>query len=553
MARPTRRSGSEPNPVGRILGYELSGLGSGSNSSKWRTRHDVSFSATSDEAFDLLFGDVSLDSLVTVSAGLTGVTALDPSGLDAQLAKDGIGRLELNGFLLRRLVTHAIRRRRSKDWQQGGPVTGRLLVDGLRMQMDLGSKQEQQLSESGPFDPTAMRLLQAQTHDPVGFQTYHRELALLQLTTELLRRRGIDLEAAYEDALGLNCSELNMLAVGAFAQILADPKAPAFDSATWAQGPRGNIFRIAPERVRRFFEATASSYEEFADRANSPAVNVEGLESYGLSPLIKWPFVRRTDGLLVAPVAIDLLERVTRTFAAESPAFVAARYGVDARGVLGDVVGGAYEADIRARLDAIRPGNVHKLPTDRTTGERRADLCLLEGGSATLIEIKSHHFGLYSDIRKDRESLLRALRPVAEALVQLDDTARAVRRGRLELPGLAGKPSRIVGLIVVRGEQIWLNSNFVRGIVEELFALERPSERPIIKYQIANDIGFDSLVDLGVSGASITDFLFEKCSQTGRNDEYKAEWDLHLAVVPTTVVYSREAGGRLPMLVCGRA
>ena len=87
--------------------------------------------------------------------------------------------------------------------------------------------------------------------------------------------------------------------------------------------------------------------------------------------------VFRTDGMAVAPVATDLLERVTRTVPVEAVAIVDKYLHRPGVSKLTNAIGTAYEAYVGHALDGVLPGRSfgQLLSSRRGVTPRDATLC----------------------------------------------------------------------------------------------------------------------------------------------------------------------------------
>lgn len=295
----------------------------------------------------------------------------------------------------------------------------------------------------------------------------------------------------------------------------------AIDSAVWNSN---GIITLPEGCINAFFRETSLGYGGFQKESKSPGVAPPpGYETYALSPLVRWPLVRRGDGLVVAPIATDLLERPTRGFPIDAQKALE-QEASDKKSKLSQAQGDAYEDYVRQSLsashgvDQLRRG-AEILPADSPN----CDFVYVEERAAVLVEVKGVRLRLITDYTKDKEILREELgrkNGVADGLIQINESARAIREGRTEL----SKRLQLNGLLIVRGEQILLNSPFVREILEEL-VFSRSGKRMMVKYQLCNDAGFVALTQMLQRGDSLSEFLYRKCR--GRNEDTE---DLHHTV-----------------------
>ncbi len=146
-----------------------------------------------------------------------------------------------------------------------------------------------------------------------------------------------------------------------------------------------------------------------------------------------------------------------------------------------------YEEYVGDLLRAALPrATIHRgkdvLPANRLN----CDFVCVEGKLITLVEVKAAHISLKADMTKDYDVLRGEFsrRGIGKGLAQLSESARAIRERATDFP----KNSVLTGLLVVRGEQAYMNSLEVRSIVEDVAAAE--AKRDIfLKYQLVNDEG----------------------------------------------------------------
>ena len=194
-------------------------------------------------------------------------------------------------------------------------------------------------------------------------------------------------------------------------------------------------------------------------------------------------------------------------------------------GTFSRALGDAYELYVGESLERSKgAGEVRHGSTVFRGDKRYCDWVCIAGREVVLVEVKSVWFHLQTNVTKERERLKKELSRdgnLADALIQLDEAARAIRKPETPL----AKNSHLVGLIVVRGEQVGLNSPYIRGVLEEIVA-ERGREPPIVKYQLTNDLGFSHIVKMMSAGRySLGRFLQKKM----RDGIHKYD-DMHFAV-----------------------
>ena len=426
--------------------------------------------------------------------------------------------------MMRRIVTLAIAGRDLPD-QCTEPMTAEWLLRAEQVLRDMIAIEDREAKSKTSLSSLSMRILQDQFHDQLDYSHYKRELWLSSATVAESQAAGLDLEEVYDDAYGFTYSELAFLSFAAQSTLAAQDGA-TIEPSTW---DRNNVTKISQERLDSFFEACSADYAAFKTFAADEDVVPSGLEIYALSPLIRWPLIKRTDGHLVAPIITDLLERATRGFAIDALQALAKQEST-LTGTFTRSVGAVYEKYVHDSLDRVAgSGDVKRARDLLPSGSKNCDFICLEPKAATLVEAKSVRLRLLADITKDRAALREEFGRdggIADGLIQLNETASMIRQDRAQVP----KRAALIALLVVRGEQVLLNSPFVREILEELVR-ERSGSEMIVSYQIVNDTGFYSLIRKLADGASLNRFLYRK-----RKDKVAATEDMNHTVWKKTKI-----------------
>jgi hypothetical protein len=155
---------------------------------------------------------------------------------------------------------------------------------------------------------------------------------------------------------------------------------------------------------------------------------------------------------------------------------------------------------------------------------KKCDWIWVNDNEVVLVEVKSVRFSFEASMTKQRSALKAQLSKtggLADGLIQLNESARSIRAGATILP----KRSYLSALMVVRGDQVGLNSPFVRDLLEEILR-ERGHLPIIVKYQLTNDLGFTYLVQLLASGVHLGKFLHKKMKHPMFLND-----DMHFAVL----------------------
>ena len=428
----------------------------------------------------------SLDSIVSAAAMITRMRGRDESGFVKMLHDAGETRATFHPSIVRRVVTQAIVERELPDTAER-TITAAEFRSAEQVLMDIGAAADRLPDDADPLDIWAalMRLFQHYTHDQLGYGTYVRELWLNRRVVARASQLGVDLEDAYRTKFGLTYSELAVLSFAACADVMSEESTGVLDRDGWGAG---EALAIDPDTINAFFDATSLDYCSFKQWATNPSVVEEGFEAYALSPMIRWPLITRSDGRYVAPVARDLLERPTRGFPIDVRQVVQSPEEYE---VVKQVMSSTYEEYVEELLHTALPqATVHRgsdvLPSDRLN----CDFVCVEGKLITLVEVKAVHIRLKTDMTKDLDLLHDEFKDkgIGKGLAQIAESARAIRD---RATGFA-KNSILTGLLVVRGEQVFLNSREVRSLIEDLAAAEVECPFPV-KYQVLNDEGLTVL------------------------------------------------------------
>ena len=419
--------------------------------------------------------------------------------------------------MMRRVVTRAICDRSLPDGAKGEITAGWLhRAEMVLFDIVAGEDAETSTSDEWAILSLAMRGLQAQYHDQLDYLDYLREVSIIQRTIEIALQFGTDVDAAFNDAVGVTWSELAAMCFVTYASTIGSGGAPltidAFD-------PAGTV-AMTRERLEAFFDLISVAYSDFQKHAAHPEVAVEGYAAYALSPLVYWPLVRRGDGQLVAPIAGDLLERATRSFVIDARKILSVAH----QGTLNRARGEAYEEYVLALFNGAGGAGEAKRGSDIVPpGHKNCDIVFIEADAAVLTEVKSVRVRLITEMTKTKDELRAEFGKkdgLADGLVQINETALAIRQGRTKLR----KRLVLHGLLVVHGEQILLNSDLVKAMLNELVK-EKSGHDVIVTYQIVNDVGLESLARLAHSGESLGKFLYFK-----RRDPIVEQEDVHRAI-----------------------
>lgn len=510
-------SPSDRGAVGSFGGYDVHVLGERPRPDlrqRWPIPHGTLETADPEEVFRARVEPFSLDSIVSLTAELTRQIWKDSAKFKEAVERAGRrpGTVFLP-FLLRRLVTQAIAGRSLTDTaEEVVDVLG--LAAAERILIDIAAVRDRQARSTGDIGSVAMRLLQAQFHDQLGSESYMRELWLNLKTVEGCLAAGLDLDAVYKAHFGLTYQELAALCFAAHAHVTEGNG--VIDTNLWFDN---RVVDVGNEVVDAFFQLTVSDYQKFQEIARTAEYSEPGFEPYAFSPLISTPLIRRDSGTCVAPIARDLLERPTRGFTIDALRAIDA-HEPKRRGTYSDVSGSVYEDYVRSSLnEASGTGEVKRGTDVLSVDEMNCDFICVEPEGLTLVEAKAVRFRLKADMTKQHGPLMEEMKRtrLGHGLAQLQASADKIAEADTSVP--TGLP--LVGLLVVRGEEVLVNFTEFRSLLEQLAAEELG--RPVtVSYQVTNDEGFSSLVRLCVTGQSLYEFLSRKIAEPRSKHE-----DLH--------------------------
>ena len=495
------RATAPKESVGTLLGKHIVTYGEKKEPYKLQ-RWDVPGGSllTSDprRVFEARVEPYSLESIANAAAAITRIRVRDEKAFVGQLREAGVTPATFHPHIIRRVVTQAIAGRELPD-AATGTMGAQAFQSAERVLMDIIAVADRLPDDADPRDrwSMAMRVLQHQYVDHLGYGAYVRELWLNLRVVERAAELGVDLEDAYRKRFGLTYSEFAMLSFAAYATVIGDNSTGVLDSETWLS-PR-SAFSIRPEALSAFLEVASSNYAVVKDWARDSAVAETGFEEYALSPLVHWPLIKRADGRYVAPVARDLLVRPTRGFPIDVREAVQSE---NQREVVKRAMSEEYEDYVERLLRAASPqARVCRGADILPEGRLNCDFVMVEGKLVTLVEVKAVHIRLKADMTKEFE-LLRsefAEKGLGKGLAQISESARAIREGATDIP----KSSILTGLLVVRGEQVFLNSTEMRLLMEELASVH--ADGPVfVKYQVANDEGLSMLATVAAERGGLS-------------------------------------------------
>ena len=465
------------------------------------------------EVFRARVEPYSLDSIVIAAAALTLARDRDESSFVEELHREGVTRATFHPSIVRRVVTRAIAERELPDTATE-KIRARAFQDAEAVLMDIGAAADRLPDDADPLHlwSMAMRLFQHQYHDQLGYGSYIRELWLNLRVGKRAAELGVDLEEAYRTEFGLTYSEFAMLSFAAYATVIDENAPSVLDSENWPV-PRSTL-SIGPEAFAAFFNNAGLDYAGVKAWAKHPEVSQEGFEAYALSPLVRWPLIRRDDGRYVAPVARDLLDRPTRGFPIDVQQ--ALQHQGD-REVVKRATSLTYEDYVEELLRVALPqATIHRGEDVLPTSRLNCDFVCVEGKLVTLVEAKAVHIRLKADMTKDFD-LLRcefAEKGLGKGLAQIGESARAVRDGATRFP----RNSILTGLLVIRGEQVFLNSAEMQSLMREL-ALTEAGRDIYVKYQVANDEGLSLLTCAAAAHGGLGTLLRKKLKNPAESEE----------------------------------
>ena len=508
-------------PVGSMLGYQILIKGEAHHPGQLRAWELPSGLAAVTEDPEVVLErrltPFTLDSIVRLAGHATAAQLWRNEEFAQAVSAAGEDpRLIFSPFLMRRFVREAILRRALPD-----QAHREMLPSDLKAAEDAVwqsfSPEDLAVAKTRGADgwPLFLRMLQAQYPDQLAYSRYKFETALALDTIEQAQAADLDLGEVYRSAYGCTFEDISFIsatlsAVAGFAGKVV------FDPAETDLGVKG----ISGDTLRAYWRHCAITYEKFAQEADAPGVSVEGYDTYALSPTVKWPLVILSDGMMVPPIAGDLLNRGARGFVIDSLQAIRNKEDLGRFNLARGRAFERYVGDTLSAMDGV--GTVCHADDMFKSGTRHCDWICREGKNVTLIETKSIWFSLGSDMTKTRAQLKTEIAKegsIADAVEQLESSARAIRDQETELP----KNANLMGLIVVSGHQVGLNAPLFYELVDEVHH-ERGLPKRIIKYQIANDEGFTKLARRFRHGGSLSKYLSAKWQSPDRKHD-----DLHFA------------------------
>jgi hypothetical protein len=457
--------------------------------------------------FDALASRYTLDSVAQLCAVITSRRLFRREETDRVLTKVGIDPYTtFLPSLLRRVVIEAIRGRSLPD------SATELLTDRALARLEDAANYvvpDADFSEKDSMDALyamGLRLLQFQYSDQLGLTSYRRDVNFCLAVIKRCREKGVDLDAAFARKHGVTFADqvfvtfvIGALTVAASGRFIRDDL---------AQLP--GLRDIDSSVLDRCITLLTGTYDDIQEAAKLPDVFINGYETYALSPTRKWPLLRGNDGHLRPPVARDLLMRPTWGFVIDARD---ALQGKQERGELDNALGEIYEEWVgrsfhAAGIDCERGTTV--FPEQR----KQCDWVSASETEVLLIEAKTALVGFTPLMTKERESLKAAWSRrgnLVDAVQQLDDSARAIRANETRFH----RRSFLSGLLVVKGEQVGLNSSFARNLIAEILS-ERGCPEPIIRYEVVNESGLDALVRFAATGQSIHRFIRKRISDKSK-------------------------------------
>ena len=512
-------------PVGSLFGYEilLAGTeGAANRSRQWRLPNGMTLvTKDASKVLEAYLREFSLDSVSTLMSIVTTIRLTDFDNFAERLRARGLDEyINFRPVTLRQLMDASIRGRTLPDTAKAS-ITDRALLEAEQIVHDVVPVADTRVRETDQdVLAVALRLLQFQYPDQIGYQSYYQDAAICLGIIEKAKTKGMDLDSLFGAAYGCTFADTLFMSFAILAHLAAKPGS-RFNPHDFNKN--GQLQGLPPETVRAFWNHCSMTYDEYKQRLDGPTVSVPDYEPYALSPLVKWPLVVQSDGNGVPPIINDLVHRACRVFHIDSLQAIE-KHCPESEGVYLDALGEVYERYVGDSL--MRAGHGHEVAHGSEifgTAGKHCDWVVTEGRQVTLIEVKAISVQFDASMTKERGRLKRALGrdgSLADALIQLDESARAIRFRTTRVP----KNSHLLGLIVARGDQVGLNSPFVRGLLEEILT-ERGRKPPIVRYQLTNDLGFSHLARAMSGGESLGRLLHKKC----RDDIHRYD-DMHFAL-----------------------
>lgn len=494
-----------PQVAGTLLGYPIVLMGRAGTPAeplRWTLPSGLSVvTADRSRILDEWSAHWSLDSLVHACAQVSAIRLVRWDRFETLVRSDGLDPLlAFHPWALRYLITRAITKRDLPDSQQR-TVTGRGLLqieEHVRDAAFTGGKRQT------PDDIQRLVLQTLQTQYMDQFEV--NSLPLFVERVSAIRRSclvlGLDLNERMRATHGFTFDEAVMISFAMVAEI-ASGRPGRFAPQTL--NAAGTLQNISQEAIDRYLSHISISFTDFKQAALNPLVRSLDDDYFSLSPTIRWPLIVRDGGFLTPPIASDLLFRPCRGFRSDALSSLS----VSEQKVFHSAVGSAHEQSVGEALRAARPdADVRPASEVFRSKAKKCDWVVVEGNWVTLIETKAHWTPLQVSLGKSREALradLASPSGLADAVVQLDESAREIREGRTVLP----KGSTVNGLVVLAYDQVGLNSPYVTELLEEILR-DRGQLQRRVPIQHCNEDGFLELVHLYAAGKHLGKFLRSK-------------------------------------------
>ena len=423
---------------------------------------------------------------------------------------------------LRRLLTFAIADLEIDD-DGADKCPPSVLADAESLMSHIDSEREQL---RGKTVESVRRAKQSQTHEQLDHSYFRMDLLLKLNAMEKAAERSVDVNDAFREKFKLSYHDLVFYCFAFYALVISKPGERLQPTAMNVEKP----LRMDPEQRAVFLEFCSLTYEELSERAKVKAVRPEGYEQYALSPLVRWPMLKHTDGIVTIPIATDILDRAISNFHVDIDCCLSRRQLSQFR----DVWGSVFEDYVRQSLNPLQGTLLEGkdiLPATRKNCDFLWQNDGADVGGYTLIEAKVASWPLRASLTQTDTELRKAFDQdggIVDGIVQLESSSDAIRLGETDL----NKSIPLTGLLVVSGERFDLNSAHLRELVKPLVR-RRIGRGPKLPYHVVSQVDFYYLVQAIAGGGNLNIYLKEK---------YENKIDRFSSVYDTLNIYFDQMG-----------
>ena len=462
-------------------------------------------SAEAEQRLSAMLRDFSFKQVCGRAAHLMARRSKNQRQFSEELRKSGFDpRVYFRPYLVQRLILAAAEH--CGDDLSGNTMDAAQFQRALDLCFQFVAHADRRATSIEDAEAMWLRLQQDQIHDLVSYRYYTRELLIALQAADYARGSGVDLDTVYSQKYGCSFTETVLMALAFWGAVTKDGEEGFFQKLIVnSTGPRRlPLSKEAPDAFRRLVSRTAAGLrEQFSTTA------IKDYEIYSPSPLKWFPIVEHADGEFSVPIANDLLDRPVRLFYEDASGSMDG----PTLSTLSNAIGRAYSEHVRASLAAIF-GSANVLEADRSLptiqGRKVCDFICVGRSPLVFVEVKSTRLSAATYVTKEARAFAREAQKrhgLSYALDQVCDSILTYREQPTKLP----QRRDCVGLLIVAGENVGLNTAHVRREVEAAMA-----SASVPRYEIADDLGLDAMTARGASGLPIDSALWRKFRDTTR-------------------------------------